>query len=176
MALLIGGCPKRQTTPRVIYIPSPPSASAPAPQEAGGTLVIEEPSPPPEPQEVPSEKSSAPRPTRRPRRVIRTAPDTTEVIPEIIEAPPAEVPALEPRESPEQETALRNQALAMQRDLEQRMARLNRAGLSGAELKILEGARTFLAQSGRALEEGDLQRALNLARKASLLVAALEQH
>ena len=54
------------------------------------------------------------------------------------------------------------------------MARLNPAGLSTNERKTLEDARTFLAQSTRAFESSDLPRALNLARKASLLVAALE--
>jgi hypothetical protein len=54
------------------------------------------------------------------------------------------------------------------------MARLNPARLSPNERKTLGDADTFLAQSTRAFESNDLQRALNLARKASLLLAALE--
>jgi hypothetical protein len=54
------------------------------------------------------------------------------------------------------------------------MARLNPARLSPNERKTLDDAATFLAQSTRAFESSDLQRAFNLARKASLLVAALE--
>jgi hypothetical protein len=41
--------------------------------------------------------------------------------------------------------------------------------------KTLDDARTFFQQSTQALNEGDLQRALMLARKASLLVSALEK-
>jgi hypothetical protein len=63
----------------------------------------------------------------------------------------------------------------MQEDVRQRLSRLDPAKLSAPDRKILEDARAFFAQSGRALEAGDLQRALNLARKASLLVTALER-
>jgi hypothetical protein len=41
--------------------------------------------------------------------------------------------------------------------------------------RTLDDAHTFLAQSERAFLDGDLQRARNLANKASLLVSALEQ-
>ena len=90
------------------------------------------------------------------------------------ETPPVEVPALEPRESSAQEAAIREQVLRLQENVRQRMARLNPARLSPNERKTLDDARTFLTQSTRALKSSDLQRALNLARKASLLVAALE--
>jgi Cdc6-like AAA superfamily ATPase len=89
--------------------------------------------------------------------------------------PPAQVPALEPRESSGEESALRRQIQQLHEDIRQRLARLPETRLSPSDRKTLADARTFFAQSGRALEEGDLRRALNLARKASLLVAALEQ-
>jgi hypothetical protein len=63
----------------------------------------------------------------------------------------------------------------LQGDVSRRLARFNEARLSPADRKTLDDARTFFAQSTRAREEGDLQRALTLARKASLLVSALEQ-
>ena len=84
------------------------------------------------------------------------------------------MPALAPRESGAQEVALRSQVQAMQESVRRRMLRLNEAQLSPTEHKTLDDARTFLAQSIRALQGGDLQRALNLSRKASLLVSALE--
>ena len=74
-----------------------------------------------------------------------------------------------------EEAALRRQIEGLQGDVRGRIAQLNRAELSGAERKTLDDARTFFTQSTRALNEGDLQRALTLARKASLLVAALER-
>jgi hypothetical protein len=85
------------------------------------------------------------------------------------------VPALEPRESSAEIAALRRQIQGLQDDVRQRIAKLSDAGLTDADRKTLDDARTFFAQSTRALNEADLQRALTLARKASLLVLALER-
>jgi hypothetical protein len=173
--VLIWGCPKRQTTVRVVYAPAPPAAATPTPAGESRSLVIEEP-PPPEPAEVAPAESGSPRPTPRRRRPLRTEPlVTTESAGEPVEPPPTEVPALEPRESPGRQTALRQQILDLQERLRQRAARLDRLKLPSEARKTLDDARTFLAQSERALLDGDLQRARNLADKASLLVSALEQ-
>ena len=140
-------------------------------------MVIEEPAPPEEPPAPSPQPASQPEPARRPRRRLRTEPPAAaaETTPETTEPPPTpQVPSLEPRESSAQEAALRRQIQALQDDVRQRIAKLSRAGLSGADRKTLEDARTFFAQSTRALNDADLQRALNLARKASLLVSALE--
>jgi len=37
LALLIGGCPKRQTAPRVVYVQPPPASASAAPNQAGGS-------------------------------------------------------------------------------------------------------------------------------------------
>jgi outer membrane biosynthesis protein TonB len=138
-------------------------------------VLIEEPAPPEAPQVSP-QPTPAPKPPRR-RRVLRTEPppSNVEVTPQPTEPPPTpEVPALEPRESSAQETALRQQIQELRENVGRQISRLDKTQLSSADRKILEDARTFFAQSGRALEEGDLQRALTLARKASLLISALE--
>lgn len=115
-----------------------------------------------------------PKPPRR--RAPRPEPSATaETAPEPVEPVPAEVPALEPRESPAEQAALRHQILRLQENVHQHVAQLERLNLVGSDRRTLEDARTFLAQSERALADGDLQRAFNLARKASLLVSALEQ-
>jgi len=139
-------------------------------------MVIEEPAPPEPPAPSP-QPTPPPKPAPRRRRVLRTEPpaaangNTSETT-----APAApQVPSLEPRESSSEETALRRQIQALQDDVRQRIAKLSRAKLSGADRKTLDDARTFFAQSTRALNEADLQRALTLARKASLLVSALER-
>jgi hypothetical protein len=139
-------------------------------------MVIEEPASPEPPAPSP-QPTSHPEPARRRRVLRREAPaGDTENTPETIEPPPTpQVPSLEPRESSVQEAALRRQIQGLQNDVRQRIAKLSRAGLSGADRKTLDDARTFFAQSTRALDEADLQRALNLARKASLLVSALER-
>jgi outer membrane biosynthesis protein TonB len=177
MLLWMGGCPKRQDTrSMVVYVPAQAPAAAP-PAEKSQVLVIEEPAPPPEPEETPTPPTPEPTAAHRPQRPARsaTSAEPNETSPqENPETPLAEVPALEPRESSAQETALRQQVQRLQEDVRQRMARLNQARLSANERKTLDDARTFLTQSTRAYASSDLQRALNLAKKASLLVAALE--
>jgi outer membrane biosynthesis protein TonB len=180
LLLWIGGCPNRQETKSVVvYVPAQAPATAPT-AEKSQVLVIEEPAPPPEPEETPPRPTPEPTAHRRPRRPAHTetpaetpteSNDTSQESPE---TPPAEVPALEPRASTAQEAALRQQVQRLQQDVRQRIARLNPARLSPSERKTLDDASTFLAQSIHAFESSDLQRALNLAQKASLLVAALE--
>jgi hypothetical protein len=138
-------------------------------------MVIEEPAPPEEPPAPSPQLTSPPKPARRPRRALRREAPAAENTPETTEPPAPQVPSLEPRESSAQEAALRRQIQGLQDDVRQRIAKLSQAGLSGADRKTLDDARTFFAQSTRALDEADLQRALNLARKASLLVSALER-
>ncbi len=182
LLLWIGGCSKRQEIRRntIVYVQAP--APAPAPPAAPSTtkpqdLVIEEPPPPPEPEETPAPQTPEPTPPRRPRRTPRpetpAEPDEAPA-PENPETPPAEVPALEPRQSTAQETELRRQFVDLEQDIEKRLAQLSGAHLSANDQKTLEDARTFFAQARQAMASGDLPRALNLARKAGLLLAALE--
>jgi hypothetical protein len=140
-------------------------------------LVIEEPAPPSEPQATPPPQTSQATPHHRQAGPAhpKTATETDETsAPEKPETPPAEVPALEPRQSSAQEIELRRQFLNLEQDIRQRLGRLSGARLSANDRKTLEDARTFFAQSTNAMANGDLPRALNLAHKASLLLAALE--
>jgi hypothetical protein len=180
LALFIGGCPKRQAPTRIVYVPSPPPEVTQASAAGTPTMVIEEPAPPepPAPSPNPSTNPSTnPNASARRRHVLQMGPpaQATETTPETTEPPVTPpVPSLEPRESSAQEAALRSQIQGLQDDVRQRMAKLSHAGLTGADRKTLDDAQTFFTQSTRALHEGDLQRALTLARKASLLVLALE--
>jgi hypothetical protein len=174
LAVLMWGCPKRQTAPRIVYLPPAPSTTAQASEPAAGSLIIQEPAPPEieEVETVPLEQPLDDKPAPRRRRVVNPA--TTGPTEEPAPAPAAEVPALEPRESPAQQSALRQQVMATLAGIQGRMARANQREISGVERKTLEDAQTFVEQSRRALEGNDLVRALNLARKASLLVDAVE--
>ncbi len=182
-ALILGGCPKRQTSPRIVYVSAPaPPPQAAADSPASGTLVIAEPAPPPEPEVLPVQPAAAPEAPKKtpPRRRAahpesasqQPADDDTDLQP--IEQPTAEVPPLEPRETSQEESTLRRDVVGVQESVQVRIAQLSSTKLNGSQLKALEDARTFLAQSNRALQEGDLQRSLTLARKASLLVTALQ--
>jgi len=183
LLLWFGGCPKRQETKSiVVYVPAHAPAAAP-PAEKSQVLVIEEPAPPPETQGTPPPQtpgSSKPTTAGGRRGGSRPAHTDTPSEPDETstqgnpETPPAEVPALEPRESFAQETELRREFQKLEQDIPQRLARLNGARLSINDRRTLEDARTFFAQATHAMASGDLPRALNLARKASLLLAALE--
>lgn len=182
LAVLLGGCPKRQTSPNVVYVPSspPPAGAASAPAEPGGTMAVEEPAPPePEakPAEVTPQEPSGTKPVARVRRrpAATEASVDAETPPDNQNQPAAQVPALAPRESPQQQNELRNKAVEITQSAKARIARLERTRGASLDRNTLEGARVFLAQSQRALDDGDLQRAYNLARKASLLVDGLEQ-
>jgi hypothetical protein len=144
-------------------------------------MVIEEPPPPepPEPQAetTPQEPTTQKNPAR-PRRRVTTPTETpveTQPTPETAEPPPVTAPALEPRESPQQQSVLRLRVLQSQESVQARIGSLEHTPMASVDRKTLEDARMFLNQSRKALEGSDLQRAFNLARKASLLVDALEQ-
>ncbi|HEV2492661.1 MAG TPA: hypothetical protein VG204_06265 [Terriglobia bacterium] len=181
--LLETGCPRRQTASRLVYISVPPSASAPNVAPATGSIVIEEPQPPEEeakttePMDV--EPETTPKRVVRHRRTGAIRPDTpaeAEDTPAAPQAPPpAGVPALEPQQPPEKQAQLRREIAASREDTERRLAQLDHMTLGAGDRKTLDDARSFLAQSARALEEGELVRSINLARKAALLVSAVEQ-
>ena len=177
LALFIWGCPKRQGPSRIVYVPTPPPAATQAPAAANvPTIVIEEPATPEPVVTTPPVEASAQKVTPdKHRRVLRREPPAAgpESTPETAEPPAPQVPSLEPRESSVDEAALRGQIQGLQLDVRQRIAKLDQAGLAGVDRKTLDDARSFFAQSTQALNEGDLQRALTLARKASLLVLAL---
>ncbi len=82
---------------------------------------------------------------------------------------------MEPSESTAKESKLRGQVVQAQQQIQEKITSLSREWLSPTERETLQGARGFLQQSLRALQESDLQRASNLAQKASLLVEAIQQ-
>lgn len=142
--------------------------------------MIEEPAPPEStevPAEVSTQESTTQKSVARPRR--RALPSETPVeaqpAPENASHSAAPVPALQPRESPQQQNELQNKVLQLQQAVKGRIAVLERTQMADLDRKTLNGARSFVVQSDRALKSGDQQRAFNLARKASLLVDALEQ-
>jgi outer membrane biosynthesis protein TonB len=182
LALISAGCPNRQTSTRLVFVPPAAQATAIAPPKSSGELVIEEP-PPPQPEErpvevQPQESPAQKPPVRPPRRRVTPAETTVEIPeppPETVPQPTPSAPALEPRESPQQQSELRTRVVQMQESVRARIGALVHTSMASLDRKTLESARMFLVQSERARDTNDLQRAFNLARKASLLVDALEQ-
>ncbi len=188
--LWFAACPKQQgLQSTLVYVPAPPPAAAspatpstPAPAKPQ-YIVIQEPPPPlpePEPEELPLAQAPEPATHHKAKRPVHseTQADQDETsaaeTPETPETPPAVVPALEPRQSSAQENELRRQFTELEQDIRGRLEKLSGAHLSGNDQKALEDARTFYTQANHAMAAGDLPRALNLAHKAGLLLAALE--
>jgi len=172
MALLIGGCPKRQSGPRLVYVAPPPAASSAGSAADSGTWVIEEPAPPeetihtseaPPPTPPPPLKSPKPRPSG-----VAAEPPTDREEPSSVGPPPLE--RADSAGGPDRQTID-----TTQKRLSQRIDEFEHGPLSDTELRTLGEVRAFLEQSKRALKDGDLRRADNLAHKADLLITALEQ-
>ena len=176
VALLFGGCPKRNTGPRIVYTPTPPPAASSvetSSTEPPQAVVIQAPAPP-APDQTVRTPAPTPAPQTQHRRRVRRG-ERPRASGASSEPQPANVPPLGPSESTALESALHGQVVQMQQQIEKRIATLSREWLSPTERETLEGARGFLQQSVRALQESDLQRASNLAHKADLLVQAVEQ-
>jgi hypothetical protein len=175
-ALLIGGCPKRQTNLRLVYVAPPPRPTPAASARDSGTWVIEEPTAPePEVTKTPSEPPPpAPQVQLHPPKPRRgNAPAEASPI-GVPDAPSLEPPPLEPADGAGS-LGFRQKIETAQRSLSQRVAEFEHNPLSRAERRTLDEARAFLEQSKRALNEGDLRRAENLAYKADLLMRTFEQ-
>ena len=178
LVLLIGGCPRRQNRPRLVYVSPPPSSTSAMSEPESGTWVIEEPAPAePEVREStveapPPTPSPQPRPQRQRRSGVSAEPPSPESKPD--EPTPVEPPPLEPAIGGGG-AARRTKIETTQQDVSQRVAEFERGPLSDTERRTLDEAKAFVEQSRRALNEGDLQRSENLARKAYLLVTAFEQ-
>ena len=172
LALMGVSCARRQTSARIVFVPSTPSPAPNVSPEAAGALVVAEPQlPEPEPEIFPPEPETAEKPRSHPR--VRLAPADPSIEPE--SAPAPEVPTLEPREGPAEQTAQRHQVVQILEQIRRRATRQEQSNLSPDERRMLGDARTFVSQSERALAASDFQRARTLARKASMLLAVVEQ-
>jgi hypothetical protein len=154
------------------YVQSPP---APTPSEArqGGVWVIEKPAPP---------KPAVARARPKRARTVQVKPPVQhphDVVhktePAAVPQNPAPAPQLEPLSSEQQQDALRYQINSLQKGIERRIDTLTRRALSLVDQKAVSDARVLLGQSRAAMDAGDLTQSLNLAKKADLLVAAVEK-
>ena len=178
LALVAAGCEKkvvRTSTPPVLVpsIESSPEA-IPEPQPEPAAAIPTTPTATPEPE--------AQKPKPKPRKTIVRAPKPAEPAkpepakPEI--AKPAEPPkpdssvqitAAVPRSAVQSQTQNTEQLL---RNSESKLSGITRA-LSESEQSMAKQARNYIAQSRQAIQEGEIERAYNLAVKASLLAEEL---
>jgi hypothetical protein len=176
-AAALSACHRQQAL-RIAYVPTPPPAPS-ATTGQSGVMVISKPAPAqpvasaPKAQQHPPERleQSATQPQPQvTRKEITAAPAATTSTP-----PAGDAPQLEPAHSLQQQVALETQIKSLQQNLRQRMASLVRRALSSVDQKTLADAQILLVQSGDAMKTGDFLQSLNLARKADLLVGAVEK-
>ena len=178
--LLVGGCPKRQTGWRLVYVTAPPPKLQSQASTSAEVLTIEAPANE-EPEALPPESPATnlePAPKRPPRRRHTIRPDASSEAEAGDDAEPASsagVPALQPRQDSQRLAALRRDLTASQENTRRRLAQLDHAQLGQGDRRTLDDAKAFLSQSEHEFERGEILRAMNLARKAALLVSAIEQ-
>jgi hypothetical protein len=184
LALLATACPQRHNFKQIVYTVPPPvpqaTLSGSQPARSAGSLIIQEPA---EPDTNPASDTEPPKPVDTPpaRRPSAHRPARDEPPVQTDEKPPedtsvlVDVPPLEPRTTASRQEELRRQLGSNQRSIRERIDRLDQRSLAQPDRKTLNDARNFLQQSEGALKEGELERSRLLARKAELLVAALEQ-
>jgi outer membrane biosynthesis protein TonB len=189
LALLAPACGKKaaKTTPPVL-VPSIESAPQPEP-EPQPAAEPEAPANPAAPDHAPQPELQKPRPKPHKPPVRKPLP------PAVVEAPKPEPSKVEPKPEPTQpeashtttpdtssqitaavpRSAVQSQTQSTEQLLhssEAKLAGLNRP-LDQSEQAMASQARNYIAQSNEALHEGEVERAYNLAVKASLLAAEL---
>ncbi len=182
LALLLTACEKKpvRTTPAVLVPsieaePQPAPVPRPAPNEDANSTSETAPAAAP--------RSEAQKPKAKPRKPLpkKPAPAPVPTQPAPAEPPKPEpvrpagpddsvqITADVPRAAVQSQKQSTEQLL---RNSQGRLAVLNRS-LSESEQGMLRQARNYIAQSSQALQSGDVERAYNLAVKASLLTNEL---
>jgi outer membrane biosynthesis protein TonB len=181
--LLLSGCKKKKPV-------VPPQAQAPT--------VIEQmpaqPAPPPNAQPAPPPTTTQPAPEAQEKIVTKPKPKPKRRNPQVTKHTPpapkpadnatatakADVPPANNSAQPEISVSMDQAQLARRKQLTEELLQstdadlksINRT-LTGDETAMVEQARSYMTQSRAAIQDGDLDRAGNLAQKAHLLAQAL---
>lgn len=178
-ALFLSGCFRRQTVPRLVYVPAPPPAANANPAQSGNVLIIQPPAPPAAAESAPKHEESetaaqTPKLPRR-RKVIPSGTPEADTEANAPEPASSDAPALLPELSLQQQIDLEKQIGDLRGAVRQRIARLGRMNLSAEDRKALQDARLFLSEADEAMQSNNLQQSLNLAQKADVLISAVEK-
>jgi outer membrane biosynthesis protein TonB len=163
--------------------PAPPPAIPPSIDHAKIDLPQPEPTPPPSPnpappiQPTPTPTKQKPKRTKPPKKVVvqpeaepETAPTTTTAAP--APAKPAPDPSLNAPMTNAQAQRQKQQTSDLLGTAEGNLSSLHRS-LNADEQQMVSQIRNYIAQSRKAMTDGDLERAYNLANKANLLSSEL---
>jgi outer membrane biosynthesis protein TonB len=187
ITLLGAGCEHKsaKVTPAVLV---PSIESAPEPEPAPQTATQPETAPVPEstPASTPPAQKPKPKPHKPPRKIVGAPkPEQPKTEPPKAEAAQNEAarpapPA--PDNSVQITAAVPPSAVQSQRQSTETLLRSSKAKLEGVTRPLSEGeramasqARDYISQSSQAMQEGEIERAYNLAIKASLLADELSK-
>lgn len=154
--------------------PTPPPSIPPNIERNKIDIPQPQPAPPPQPQpappiqQTPPAEKPKPKHTRPPRKVVVPAPDETPAEPT---KPTPDVGINAPMTS-EQAEQQRQQTSTLLGSAENNLANIHRS-LNIDEQQMVSQIRNYIAQSRKAMSDGDLERAHNLANKANLLSGEL---
>jgi outer membrane biosynthesis protein TonB len=175
LALLAGGCQKKPVHPvPAVLAPAIETEPAPAPPPPSLPSDSSTSAAPPETNSAPANTAQKPRPKPR-RPAPRKPPQQPAATSQPEPAKPAtpdtsvQITADVPRAAVQTQ---RQNTEKLLRSSENKLASVTR-GLSDGEQGMLRQARNYIAQSNQALQAGDVERAYNLAVKASLLANEL---
>jgi hypothetical protein len=187
---MLSGCSWRKHPATVAAAP-PPKPAATAEPEPPPTPIPEAPLsiaqtnvqlPAPQPisaealASIPQPEPAAPaRHTRS--RPPATAPAKPETAVESPPPPPAEDPArirLQPMVSAEERLKIKEEVESRQREVNDRLVRIRKRGLTAQEKNTVSRIQSFLNLSAQALNRGDMRQANSLSERALLLARDLE--
>ncbi len=179
LALLAAGCEKKivkttppvlvpsiESSPQVVVEPQPePAAAIPTPPAAAPEPEVQKPRPKPRKAIVRAKPAEPPKPEPQKPEIAKPAEPPKPAGPDSS----VQITAAAPRSAVQSQTQNTEQLL---RSSESKLAGLNRP-LNGSEQSMANQARNYISQSHQAMQEGEIERAYNLAVKASLLAAEL---
>ncbi len=157
--------------------PAPPPSIPPSIEHRQIDLPQPQPTPPPSPQPAPPPQPTTESPKQKPKhmhtppkRVIVPPPAETESTPEPPKPEPdASINAPMTNAQAEQQ---KQQTTSLLGSAESNLANIRRS-LNADEQQMVSQIRNYITQSRKAMTDGDLERAYNLANKANLLSGEL---
>lgn len=155
--------------------PTPPPAIPPSIEHTKIDLPQPEPTPPPEAQPEPAIQptppTQKPKPKHtRPTKKVVVPPEPNEPTPE--PAKPAPDPSINAPMTNGQAERQKQETSNLLGSAENNLSNIHRS-LNVDEQQMVSQIRNYIAQSRRAMTDGDLERAYNLANKANLLSSEL---
>lgn len=166
--LMVGGCKKKKPP---LPVAQPPIIAEPQPTPEPTPAVITPPvtTAPPATATTPAPTKPKPKPRTPTRKPAPSVAKPSPTKPSVPEKPPAEDSiTISANTNTDAAYTQRNETEQLLQSSESNLRRINRT-LNDGEQSMVHQVRNFITQSRLAMQDGDLERAYNLAVKANLL-------